>query len=144
MSRGRRETVHLNFWGFNLHMTANTYWIVRMVLGRFAVPVIPSMERLMRRLPLISLLGSFSVVSIFYIYRFDVDNMGRGVYFQVLAVGAVFSVLINFAVAQYFLVRNVANEEVLKNPVSDISWRPVEFLAIGIFVVSLVLIGFLG
>jgi hypothetical protein len=129
--------------GLNLNMASNTYWIVKMALGRFAVPVVPSMERLMRCLPLISLLSSFSVVSIFYICKFDVDNMGQTIYFQVLVASTALSILINFAVAQYFSVRNVANEEVLKNPDSDINWRPTEFLTIGILIASLIFIIFM-
>lgn len=124
-------------------MAANTHWIVKTSLARFAVPIAPPLERLMRRLPLISLLGSFSVTSLFYISIFDVDNMGRSIYFEIIAASATLSILVNLAIAQFFSIKNANYEDILKKPNADINWRPGELLTLTLLIFSLLLIRFI-
>ena len=124
-------------------MATTTHWVIKTTLARFAVPIAPSLERLMRRFPFISLLGSFSITSIFYILMFDVDNMGRSIYFEIIAASATLSILINLAIAQYFSVRNATHEDILKKPASDINWRPGELLTLTLLIFSLLVIRFI-
>lgn len=109
---------------------------VRSLLVSFNVSCDPKWQNLVRRLPLVAWLASFSITSAAFVNLFEVDRIGPWIFIDVALVTTLGAVPLMYAVAQYFVVTQSTNEV---DPVAqdhEVDWRSLELLFIA-FAVAL-------
>ena len=103
---------------------------VRSLLANFTMSCDPKWQNLARRLPLVAWFVSFSITSVAFLKLFEVDRIGPWIFIDVALVSTLGAVPLMYAVAQYFVVRQTANEIDLAAHDQGNNWRPLGLLFI--------------